>query len=609
MSKFEDVFGGKARLTDPAAAPAPGQNGAPDKLAELEQDFLSRNRTPFAGENEDVRNLLLDASKAAIGKLVDPMNNALRAIEAEKSEKIRIQTMLDKARNSYNRLRTDVTDFEQRLANSSSECVALRRDLAASEKQLKAAQAAKAEVEKDIAARRKQIADLAGRLALQTNEAAALRDDNRRLDERLSHAERGVIAIESELISARQRLSTLEDERRAQQSSLDKAAGEVARMSRRLIETEAALKAAQDRLRQLEGDFASAHADRARLITAMDEANERHQHEVAHLRKQLDTLQTRAKANEMLLVEARDRLISRAEEARAHEQRAAESAKERDTLKARVAELEAEQITREAELKKAEQARAVLMERSAQLTSAVSAKDAALARVEQSNATLSECVSRLEAALNSEKRGASGIVGELEMALRREKMERQAAESAVEAVRKDFDRLMRKVMTSPDEEFGRKTGREAEQACRRSLSCRLKTRSIAEPIVRRFYFWRCIFASFMPAAADRRHQSRSTGRPGCWYRRGSGRRSGARTGFGFLFGRRRGLRLLGSDHQSTLPNAPSPALIQRKRRGPARSARLRSAANKEGLPLRAAPPLSGRGPVAPAFACRAHVSR
>ena len=329
---------------------------------------------------------------------------------------------------------------------------------------MQATLAAKAEVEKDIAVRRKQIADLAGRLALQTNESAALRDDNRRLDDRLVTAERGVIALESELINARQRLCVLEDEKRAQHASLDRATGEVARMSRRLFETEAMLKTAQDRLRQLEGDFANAHADRARLMTAMDEANERHQHELAHQRKQLETLQARAKANEKLLVDARDRLLARAEEVRAHELHAAESAKERDALRTRVAALEAEQVTREAELKKAEQARAALMDHSSQLTCAVSAKDAALARVEQNNATLSECVSRLEAALNSEKRGASGIVGELETALRREKTERQAAESAVQAVRKDFDRLMRKVMTTSDDEPAEKPSKPAAAA-------------------------------------------------------------------------------------------------------------------------------------------------
>jgi predicted nucleic acid-binding Zn-ribbon protein len=452
MGKFEDVFGAKARLTDPLAARTPEKMAAPDSPADVDQDMLSGSRAQFASENEAVRNLLLDASKAAIGKLVDPMNNALRAIEAEKSEKIRIQTMLDKARTSYNRLRADVTEFEQKLANSSSECVALRRDLSASERQLQATLAAKAEVEKDIAGRRKQIADLAGRLALQTNESAALRDDNRRLDDRLATAERGVIALESELINARQRLCVLEDEKRAQHASLDRATGDSSRMSRRVFEAEAALKTAQDRLRQLEGDFANAHADRARLITAMDETNERHQHELAHQRKQIETLQARTKANEKLLVDARDRLLARAEEMRAHELRTTAVIKERDSLQARVAELEAAQVAREAELKKAEQARAALMEHSSQLTCAVSAKDAALARLEQSNTTLSECVSRLEAALSGEKKGASGIVGELETALRREKRERQAAEAAVEALRKDFDRLMRKVMTNSDDE-------------------------------------------------------------------------------------------------------------------------------------------------------------
>ena len=330
---------------------------------------------------------------------------------------------------------------------------------------MQATLAAKAEVEKDIAGRRKQIADLAGRLALQTNESAALRDDNRRLDERLVTAERGVIALESELINARQRLCVLEDEKRAQHASLDRATGEVARMSRRLFETEAMLKTAQDRLRQLEGDFANAHADRARLMTAMDEVNERHQHELAHQRKQLETLQARAKANEKLLVDARDRLLARAEEVRAHELHAAESVKERDALRTRVAALEAEQVTREAELKKAEQARAALMDHSSQLTCAVSAKDAALARVEQNNATLSECVSRLEAALKQREKGRlrnrrrtrDGVAAREDGAAGRRKRRASRTQGLRPADAQGHDHV------------GRRAGREAEQACRRRL--------------------------------------------------------------------------------------------------------------------------------------------
>ncbi len=70
-----------------------------------------------------------------------------------------------------------------------------------------------------------------------------------------------------------------EDEKRAQQASLDRATADAARLTRKLAETEASLNAAQGRLRHVEANFVEASTERSRLVSALDEANERHAHE------------------------------------------------------------------------------------------------------------------------------------------------------------------------------------------------------------------------------------------------------------------------------------------------------------------------------------------
>ena len=72
-----------------------------------------------------LRNLLLDANakigeldtiKSAVGKLVDPVSKALRAFEAEKSEKISLQTVLNNTRTAYGKLRNEVAELEKKAS-------------------------------------------------------------------------------------------------------------------------------------------------------------------------------------------------------------------------------------------------------------------------------------------------------------------------------------------------------------------------------------------------------------------------------------------------------------------------------------------------------------
>jgi chromosome segregation ATPase len=455
MSKFGGFFARKAGLYDKPAEPTPSTNPPAANLLELDEELFTALGAQLGGENESLRNLLLDANakigeldsiKNAVGKLVDPVSKALRAFEAEKSEKISLQTVLNNTRAAYGKLRNEVAELEKKANLSEKECQALRQELTTTQNLLRTLEATKAEIAIDIAARRAQIVDLEARLAQETGEGKALREENRRLDERLSATGKRAVELESELNGARQRLLMLEDEKRAQQISLDKISADAARVSRKLAETEASLTATHGRLRHVEGNVAELNTERTRLTAALDEAKERHEHELTTQRMRFDALQARATASEKLLGEAREHLLSRADEIRTYDRRAGELALERDALQSRVADLEAERIQRESEFKEVDHARATLMERSAALARAFTAKEAALTRAEDTIAALNEQVAALETARSAEKQAADQRIEELSASLRREQMQCSVVEGALETARKDFARLMREAM-------------------------------------------------------------------------------------------------------------------------------------------------------------------
>ena len=460
MSKLAGFFGRKTALFDTpsesTSATAANPTALPDNPLELDEELFSALGAQIGGDNESLRNLLLDANakigeldtiKAAVARLADPVSKTLRAFEAEKSEKISIQTVLNNTRTAYGKLRNQVAELEKKTAASDNECKALRQELATTQSLLRTTETTKAEIAIDIAARRAQISELEQRLAQGTGENALLRDENRRHDERLAATDKRIIALESDLNAVRQRLMMAEDEKRSQQTSLNKASADAARLSRKLAETEASLNATQGRLRHVEANFAEVNTERSRLVTALDQANEHREHELTSQHMRFDALQARATATENLLGEAREHLLARAEDIREYDRRAGETAMERDALHARVSELEAERIQRESELAEVSQARNTFSDRSTALARAFTMKEAALARAEDANASLNERIAALEATLANEKQSAENTIHELNAAVQREKLERAVVEGALESGRKDFARLMREVMT------------------------------------------------------------------------------------------------------------------------------------------------------------------
>ena len=456
MSKFGGLFSRKAGLYDKSAEiAAPVGATSNDNPLELDEELFSALGAQLGGENESLRNLLLDANakigeldtiKNAVGKLVDPVSKALRAFEAEKSEKISLQTVLSNTRTAYGKLRNEMAEVEKKAAFSEKECQALRQELSTTQNLLRALEATKAEIAIDIAARRAQIVDLEARLAQEIGEGKALREENRRLDERLSTADKRVASLESEVNGARQRLLMIEDEKRAQQISLDKISAEGARLSRKLAETEASLTATQGRLRHVEGNFSDLSSERTRLAGALDEAKERHEHELTTRQMRFDALQARATASEKLLGEAREHLLARADEIRTYDRRASELALERDALQTRIADLETERIQRDSQFTEVDQARATLLERSAALARAFTVKEAALTRAEDTIAALSEQINALEKARAAERQASDQRIEDLSVSLRREQMQCSVVEGALETARTDFARLMREAM-------------------------------------------------------------------------------------------------------------------------------------------------------------------
>jgi chromosome segregation ATPase len=419
------------------------------------------------GENEALRNLLLDANskineldsiKDALVKLADPVSKALAAYETEKSEKIGLQTVLNNTRTAYGKLRNEMADLEKRATATQSECLMLRQELIGTQDLLKSAEATKAEISIDVAARRVQISELESRLAQEGGDNKALREENRRLDDRLIAAEKRIVVLESDINSTRQRLLIAEDEKRSLQGSLDKSIVDAARLSRKLAETEASLTTVHGRLRHVEANFAETSTERARLASALEETNERHEHERNSQRIRLDAMQARVGATEKLLGEAREHLLARADEVRDYDRRLSEIALARDAVQAHAAELEAERIRRESEFEELRQTHATLKGRSGALARAYNAKDVELTRTAETATALSARIGPLENEMKARQQTTEKALEDLTAALRREKHERSVAEGALDTGRKDFARLMREVMTLQRNQAAREPG-------------------------------------------------------------------------------------------------------------------------------------------------------
>jgi chromosome segregation ATPase len=463
MGKIGGFLSRKPVIVEVAPVPTPL---AANPL-ELDEELFSALGARVGGENEALRNLLLNASnkineldaiKDAVAQLADPVAKALVAYETEKSEKVGLQTVLNNTRTAYGKLRNEMAELEKRHTATQSECLLLRQELIGTQDLLKAAEATKAEIAIDVAARRAQIGELESRLGQEAGDNSVLREENQRLDDRLNAAEKRIVVLESDLNSTRQRLLVTEDEKRALQASLDKSITDAARLARKLAETETSLTTVHGRLRNVEANFAELTTERGRLSNALEETKERHEHERNSQRIRLDALQARVGATEKLLGEAREHLLAKADEIRDSDRRIGEMALARDTVQAQVAELEADKLRRESEYEELRQAHTTLKERSAALARAFNAKDVELTRSGETVNALTQRIAALENEMKARQQTTEKALEDLTAALRREQHERAVAEGALDTGRKDFARIMREVMALQRSQAAREPG-------------------------------------------------------------------------------------------------------------------------------------------------------
>jgi crescentin len=450
MNKISGIL---ARKT--ATSMNSGNPSAADGPIELDEELFATRSAQLGGENEALRNLLLNAThklgeldsiKDAVGRLMDPVNKTLRDFEVEKSEKASIQTTLVNTRVAYSKLQDEFADLDKKATGYEHECLILRQDLAAAQNQARTLETARSELAIEIATRQAEIEDLTANLQQQSSEANAARDEADRLDQRLVAADKRIVSLESDVNSTRQRLVLSEDERHGLQTSLDKSVAEAGRLSRRLTEAENAINTLQGRLRHAEANLAESNTDRARLAAMLDDLKERHAAELTTQQLRFDAIQSRAAAADKLLTEARQQLATRSEEIRLYDRRMSELSQSHDKLASRLAQSESERQQREIDVEDLERTRVTLIERSSALAKAFTAKETAMARAEETIQGLNDRVKFLESQARARGQDIELQLEELNAALRREKLERSVVEGALDTARKDFARLMREVL-------------------------------------------------------------------------------------------------------------------------------------------------------------------
>ncbi len=448
MSKFGGFLARKSGIAEKSTV-------LPSNELDIDEELFTAIGTQMGGDNESLRNLLIDAGfkineldaiRDTIGKLIEPVAKTLCAFEAEKTEKIGLQTILNNTRTEYGKLRNVVGDLEKKAAAAEGECQQLRQELAASQHTVRTLENTRAELALDIAARRTRIADLESGLMQATAEGNRLNETNLRLDERLVAGDKRSIQLENELNATRQKLALADDEKRSLQLSLDKTISEAARLSRRLAEAENTLAATQARLRQVETNFTEADNERLRLTGEIQAFGERHQSELDSQRTRFEALNSRAAATDRLLNEAREQLTQRAEEIRTLDRRQNEALLARNAMESKLAEHEVTRINRESAIKDLEQSRATLLERSTTFAKALTTRETALARAEEKIQSLSDRIAIIESQSETGRQLAENEKAELKAALKREQLERLVVEGALESGRKDISRLLREVM-------------------------------------------------------------------------------------------------------------------------------------------------------------------
>ncbi len=413
--------------------------------------------TRIGEENEGLRTQLIEAGrkiaeldvlKETFSNIVEPVGKMLRDLEQEKTQNASIRSLLSETRAAYEKLRTEYYASEKKAGALESENERLREELELAQQTARGLESNRAELSNEIATKRTHIVNLERQLAAESAQRQALAEDNRLLSEQTSTGDKKIVQLEAETETAREKFLLAEEEKRSLQKSLDQSVGEVSRLSRRLSESENALGSARAKLQQLDAAVGEIGAERDKLASQLDEANERHRTEINTLSTRLDSLQSRTTTAEKLLAEARQNLVSRTEEVRQFDRKAVEATIARNTADKKLRQLEAQHEAQDQQVADLTQSRATLAERANAVSKTLKTREAALARAEEKIASLNDRIISLETDIQQNRADDDKRIEELNSALNRERMERAVAEGALEASRKDFARLQREMMAA-----------------------------------------------------------------------------------------------------------------------------------------------------------------
>jgi crescentin len=440
----------------PPIAPAPAET-APNQ-ADIGFDDDNDLFVPIAAklgeENEAVRSLLrnaehkiaeLDTIKHTIAKLVDPVSNTLRSYEEAKSERLILQRALNNTQDVCKQLRDDLAAAQKKAAGFKAECARLQEIAATAKQNTGALERSNAKLHAELADHRSHMIELQRLVHQHASDLQLANVENHRLAERATAADQQVVQLEAQVQTVQQQAKQTKQERAAVQASLEKSFAELAQATRRLSDTEKALVSSQARLKAMERNLADAHAERAQLSAALDEALHQHREKINLLSSRFETVQARSSMTENLLNEAQQALATRADEIRALERHLIEATTAHGATTERLSSAEAALAERESQIKDLDQERAALTEHGHNLIQVANEREVAHREAQQQIREHGDMAARLQEELAALRSFNEMQVGHLKAQLQREQLDRSMAEGALEAARKDMSRLLTEI--------------------------------------------------------------------------------------------------------------------------------------------------------------------
>jgi len=456
MGKISELLGRTVSTADydpqhafsppPPGQPRPNGNNANGNGVHHAETVSPQELSAQLGEdNEALRRLLaetghkiseLEEFKASFASVVEPAHKALRALENEKTQNIRLQRSLSATQAGHETLQAKFSDLEKEAARLAVSNQELRRELEKAHEATREVKGAKAEIANEFAVARARIVDLERQLSHELANVRGLTEDNKHLHAQTVEAESRVGPLEAELAALREKHGLLEGDHRAAQTSLDQTQAAVAGLTQRHSDGEAALTAAKAQLAQLQAALTEAERVRDKLTLDLKEVNERYHADSARLDRQVEALQARVGAGDKLLLSTRQLLASRSEEARLAERKSRDAAFAHETAEKKSDDLKTTIEQRDQQIAELDKARSELQERATTLDHGLQSVKTQLAQTEERLRTTAERITQLEADGNIGRVRYERRIEELNELLEEERLQRQVGEGALAAARR-----------------------------------------------------------------------------------------------------------------------------------------------------------------------------